>query len=127
RRTTGAAPAHACRADFQDSAQAPLRNRRAKSKSLQHALSSYIATNTLLYPKLLHSPLPSFPLDRAGRLARDIVDDAIDPLDLVDDPRRHMRQELHVELIEVRGHAVGRSYCAQPHHVVVSAIVAHHA
>jgi hypothetical protein len=28
---------------------------------------------------------PSLPLDRAGRLARDVVDDAVDALDLVDD------------------------------------------
>src|SRR5688572_2100953 len=30
------------------------------------------------------------PLDRRGRLARDVVDDAVDGGDLVHDPRRHL-------------------------------------
>src|SRR4029450_4400405 len=45
----------------------------------------------------------SFPLDRAGRLARHVVDDAVDALDLVDDAGGHVPDELHVEGVKGRG------------------------
>src|SRR5262245_8208779 len=36
----------------------------------------------------------SLPLDRAGRLARDVVHDAVDALDGVDDPRRSAGEDV---------------------------------
>src|SRR3954447_7847689 len=48
------------------------------------------------------------PLDRAGRLAGDVIDHAVDALDLVDDAGGDIADELHLEGIEVRGHAIGR-------------------
>jgi hypothetical protein len=44
-----------------------------------------IAANTLLYPKLLHSTPPSFPLNRPRRLRRDVVGHPVDLAHLVDD------------------------------------------
>jgi hypothetical protein len=55
---------------------------------------------------------PSLPLDRARRLARHVVNDAIDAFDLVDDARRGAAEEGHVERIEVGGHAVDRGHGA---------------
>ena len=67
------------------------------------------------------------PLNRPRRLARHVIHHPVDALHLVDDARRGLAQKLHVELIEVRGHAVGRGHRAQAHHEVVGAAVAHHA
>lgn len=47
------------------------------------------------------------PLNRSRRLRRDVIDDAIDAADLVDDARRGARQEIVVEMIAIRRHAVG--------------------
>ena len=38
-----------------------------------------------------------------------------------------MRDEFHVEGIEIGGHAVGRSHRAQTDDVIVGAVIAHHA
>src|SRR3984885_7096797 len=70
---------------------------------------------------------PSLPLDRAGRLACHVVDDAIDALDFVDDARRCAAEEGHVEGIEVGGHAIDRGHRAQRTDRIVGASVAHHA
>src|SRR6266702_8770231 len=40
-----------------------------------------------------------------------------------DDARGGLAQELHVELVEVRGHAVGRGHGAQAHDEVIGAAV----
>src|SRR5262245_4921431 len=69
----------------------------------------------------------SLPLDRARRLRGDVVHDAVDPLHLVDDARRHVADEFHVEGIEVGAHPVGRGHRAQPDDVIVGAIIAHDA
>src|SRR4051812_49278305 len=45
-------------------------------------------------PLRLCGRLFSLPLDRRGRLAADVVDDAVDAGHLVDDPRRNLRQQL---------------------------------
>src|SRR6266508_409835 len=50
----------------------------------------------------------SLPLDRARRLARHVIDHAVDAFDLVDDAGRDVADELRVEGIEVGGHAIGR-------------------
>lgn len=44
-----------------------------------------------------HFLSPSFPLDRARRLRRYVVDHAVDALDLVDDAGRGFAEELHIE------------------------------
>src|SRR6218665_1963660 len=70
---------------------------------------------------------PSFPLDRARGLAGDVVDDAVDAADLVDDPRGGLAEDFPGELEEVGGHAVGRGDRAQGQDVFVGAGVAHDA
>src|SRR5216684_7497495 len=82
---------------------------------------------SLLPAKPSTASLPSLPLDGAGRFRGHVVDHAVDALDLVDDAGRGMRQERHVELIEIRGHAVGRSHGAQRDDVLIGAAVTHHA
>lgn len=52
-----------------------------------------------------HRPL--LPLDRPGRLAGHVVHHPVHALHLIDDARGGLAQKLHVELVEVRGHAVG--------------------
>jgi hypothetical protein len=69
----------------------------------------------------------TLPFDRAGRLGGDVVGDAVDALDLVDDPGRGLRQEGMLEGVVVGGHAVDRGHGAQRTDVVVGAPVAHHA
>ncbi len=48
----------------------------------------------------------SLPLNRPRRLARHVIHNAVDALHLIDDPRRGAAEEIHVERIEIRGHAV---------------------
>src|SRR5690606_36513884 len=73
------------------------------------------------------SQCPSLPLDRAGRLRREVVDHAVDPLDLVDDAGGDAGEEMRIERVDIGGHAVGAGHGAQTAYTVVSAIVAHHA
>ena len=54
----------------------------------------------------------SLPLNRPRRLARHVINDAINALHLIDDPRRQRANELHVGRIKIRSHAVGRGYRA---------------
>src|SRR5262249_41063034 len=67
------------------------------------------------------------PLDRPRRLAGHVVDHPVDALHLVDDARGGLAQKLHVELVEVGGHAVGGGDGAQAHDVVIRAAVSHYA
>ena len=48
----------------------------------------------------------SFPLDCAGGLAGDVVDDPVDAAHFIDDAGGGLAQEVHVELVEVRRHAI---------------------
>jgi hypothetical protein len=50
---------------------------------------------------------PSFPLDCAGWLGGDVIDDAVDALDLVDDARRRAAKEIVGEVEIVGRHAIG--------------------
>src|SRR5689334_22243934 len=77
-----------------------------KSTSSQVASCSYGPRRTRKDPE-------SFPLDRAGRLGRHVVDDPIDAADLVDDPGGRLAEHVPGELEEVGGHAVGRGDRAQ--------------
>jgi hypothetical protein len=54
-------------------------------------------------------PFPTLPLNRPRRLAGHIVDHAVAALHLVDDARRHVRQEI------VRPPTVAALYNAIPH------------
>src|SRR4051794_27699118 len=69
----------------------------------------------------------SLPLDRAGRLRRIIVDDAVDALDFVDDAGRDPAQELSVERVDIRGHAVDAGHSAETADEVVGSKIAHYA
>lgn len=51
-----------------------------------------------------------FPLDRGGGLGADVVDDAIDASDLVDDSSRDLVQKIAPEIGPVRRHEVGRRH-----------------
>src|ERR1700691_533876 len=65
--------------------------------------------------------LPSLPLDRSRWLRGHVVDDAIDAFDLVDDAGRNRAEKIHVERIEIGGHAVGRGDRAQANDEIVGA------
>src|ERR1043165_4697456 len=68
-----------------------------------------------------------FPLDRAGRLARDVVDDAVNAAYLVDDARADPREHVVGQLYPVRRHAVARVDGAHRERLLVRAGIAHHA
>src|SRR5437667_11250792 len=76
------------------------------------------------YEPAIGYPTPLLPLDRARRLRRHIIDHAVDALDLVDDPRCHMRDEFHFEGIEIGGHAARGMSIAQTSDVIVTAVIA---
>src|SRR5262245_6639931 len=69
----------------------------------------------------------SLPLDRGGGLARDVVDDAVDAADLVDDAAADAPEEIGREDGPVGGHAVAALDGADGDHVVVGALVPHDA
>ncbi len=48
----------------------------------------------------------SFPLDRPRRLTCHVVNNPIDPLHFIDDPRRGAAQKTHVEGVKIGRHAV---------------------
>src|SRR3954469_21426964 len=70
---------------------------------------------------------PLLPLNRPRRLARHVVHHPVHALHLVDDAGGGLAEKLHVELVKVRGHAVGGGDGAQAHDEVVGAAVAHDA
>src|SRR5256885_5647746 len=71
--------------------------------------------------------LPSFPFDRRRRLRADVVDDAVDAFDFVDDPRRDAREQFVGQPRPVRRHAIAALHCAHRDPVLVGPCVAHHA
>ena len=90
---------------------------------------NYSVTLYLSYaiPSKAREGIPSLPLDRPRRLRRNIVDHAVDALDLVDDPGRDAAQEVVGERVIVGSHAVGRGNGAERADMVVGAVIAHHA
>ncbi len=66
-----------------------------------------------------------FPLDCGGGFGGDVVDDAVDAFDLVDDAVRGARQEVGGETGPVGGHAVARGDGAEGEDVFVGTLVAH--
>src|SRR6476469_6285546 len=77
-------------------------------------------------PRMLASPR-SFPLDRAGRLGRIVVDHPVDALDLVDDAGGGAAEEVVAERVDVGGHAIDAGHGAKRADIIVSPRVTHHA
>jgi hypothetical protein len=67
------------------------------------------------------------PLNRPRRLRRNVVDNAVDAADLVDDARRGTGQQLVREPAPVRGHVVRRRDGAQCQRLLVRPRIAHDA
>ena len=65
------------------------------------------------------------PLNRARWFRGDVIHHPVHALHLVDDARRDVADEFHLERIEVRRHAVGRGDGAQADEVVIDAVVSH--
>src|SRR3989344_8291198 len=66
-------------------------------------------------------------LNRRRGLLRDVVEDAVDALDFVDDSAGYLLQEFRGESRPVRGHGVFRRHGAQGDDLLVGALVAHDA
>src|SRR5688500_5197080 len=69
----------------------------------------------------------SLPLDRARRLRGHVVDDTVDPANLVHDAPRHPIQHVVRHPEPVRGHEVGRRHGADGEHVFVRPLISHDA
>ena len=68
-----------------------------------------------------------FPLDGGGRLGGDIVDDAVNAFDFIDDPAGNAVQDFVGQLVPVGGHAVETLNGAHGDDVFVGPVVAHNA
>lgn len=80
---------------------------RATWRAIDYYRRGNSAFRTLLYSILLPS-LPLLPLNRPRRLRGDVVDDAVDAADFVDDAGGGGAEEGHVVVVEIRRHAVDR-------------------
>ena len=69
--------------------------------------------------------LELFPLDRGGRCGRNIIDDAVDALDLVDDANGDAVEHIIRDARPVGGHEVRRRDTAQRERIVIRAAGAH--
>ena len=69
--------------------------------------------------------LDLFEFDRGGRFGRDIIDDAVDALDLVDDAHGDAIEHIVRDARPVGGHEVRRRDAAQRERIVIRAAVAH--
>src|SRR4029453_8040297 len=76
-----------------------------------------------------HSRLTSllFPFNRRWRLRADVVNDAIDSLDLVDDPARDTGQKIVWEAGPIGGHAVSAFGGSNGDGVFIRTRITHHA
>ena len=64
-------------------------------------------------------PLKLFPLDGCGGFTGDIVDDAVDAADLVDDAHRNAVENVIRNSCPVGGHEVGRCDAAQCQRIII--------
>ena len=71
--------------------------------------------------------LKSLPLDRGGRLGRDVVANTVNPRDLVDDTGGNTVQHVVGDAGPVGGHEIAGSHRAEGQGIVVGAPVAHNA
>src|SRR4051812_1823036 len=69
----------------------------------------------------------SFPFDGGGRFGGDVVGDAVDAPDLVDDTARYPGEKLVRERGPIGGHEVGGLHRPQGDDILVGPAVAHHA
>src|SRR5258708_5637671 len=65
------------------------------------------------------------PLDGRGWLAGDVVDDAIDASNFVDDPRAYPGEDVKRDPGPVRRHPIVAGDSPQSHEILVGAVVAH--
>src|SRR5205807_8974355 len=72
------------------------------------------------------SEMKSFPLDRAGWFAGDVVTDAVDAFDFVADAARNAREQFVRKPDSVGSYAVLTFDDSKHHRIFVSALVAHH-
>src|SRR5207302_2311281 len=106
-----------------------------RTSSVNCALASVTEISIALFPLSEHrefglsdSPIQgSLPLDRAGGFGGDVVDDAVDAADFVDDAGRGAAEKFVRERQIVGGHAVGRGHCAQGADEIIRPAVAHDA
>src|SRR5262249_4296214 len=97
------------------------------------SLSSFFSSRhaTIRPPLTANNPTANslllLPLNRRRRLRRDVVDDAVDAADFVDQTAREFRQEIGGKARPVGGHAVDAFDSANGDDVFISAQVAHHA
>src|SRR5947209_17034430 len=75
-------------------------------------------------PALTRAPAPLFPLDRAGRLARDVEHDPPDGADLIDHPGGDLLQQVVGQPRPVGGHRIVARHGPDHDHVAVGARVA---
>lgn len=68
----------------------------------------------------------SFPLDGCRRLGGDVVADAVDSFDLVDDVVADLCHEVIGQMRPVGGHGIGRGHCTECYGALVSTLIAHH-
>jgi len=68
-----------------------------------------------------------FPLNRGRRLARNIIHDAVDVADFVDDAAGDFVEDVVGDLGIVGGHEVGGRHAAEGQEIVVGAAVTHDA
>src|SRR5438105_3215937 len=78
-------------------------------------------------PPTMRTFMGLLPFDGRGRLRGDVVHDAIDAGNLVDDASRDLRQDLVRQSRPVGGHPVLALHGPHRYHVAVGAVVAHHA
>src|SRR5690606_8425957 len=80
----------------------PDRAKHKQKKARNYAgLAAFHAIRCLAVPDA-----ESFPLDRARWFRGDVVDDAVDAADLVDDAGGGAAEEIHVVVVEIGGHPV---------------------
>ena len=66
-----------------------------------------------------------FPLDGCRRFGRDVIDNAVDPLDLVYDAVADLGQEIIWEMEPVCRHSVGGNHGTKRYRILVSPFVTH--
>ena len=86
-------------------------------------MESIKPNNLFLFLYLVPST-KSLELNRRRRLRGGVVHDGADAVDLVDDARRDLGQQVHVELVGLGRHVVRRDHGAEDDDVALDAVVA---
>src|SRR5687768_3909498 len=101
-------------------------HRGTKSFAERRRISTTRSTREIQEIQNPKSKIESLPLDRARRLRRDVIDDAIDPPHFVDDSARNAVQYVVGHAIPVGGHEVGRLDRSNRENVLIRSLVTHH-